>query len=157
MAILRFSMLLKLFCWKLASIIINLLINYCQLKLVTSLTRLLNSRTQAARHTYNSRNRGSNKPLRFFSKSKIGEKSIQYRGTQIWNAIPLEIKNCELFTKFKMSYKNHLLENEVDSTIFLNQTDLLLFSWLGLSIQPIPWLSLTLLSVSSHQLSWLNK
>ena len=86
------------------------------------------SATQAARHTYNLRNRGSNKPLRFFSKSKIGEKSNQYRGTQIWNAIPLEIKNCELFTKFKTLYKNHLLKNEVDSIIFLNQTDLLLFS-----------------------------
>ena len=86
------------------------------------------SATQAVQHTYNLRNQGSNKPLRFFSKSKIGEKSIQYKGSQIWNAMPSDIKNCELFAKFKISYKNHLLESEVDPTIFLNQTDLLLSS-----------------------------
>ena len=86
------------------------------------------SATQAVQHTYNLRNRGNNKPPRFFSNTKIGEKSIQYKGTQIWNAMPLEIKNCELFSKFKTSYKNHLLQTKIDPTIFLNQTDLLLFS-----------------------------
>ena len=47
----------------------------------------------------------------------------------------LNIKNCESFSKFKVSYKKYLLENEIDSNIFLNDTDLLLSSWLALSIQ----------------------
>ena len=86
------------------------------------------SATQATRHTYSLRSLSSNRPPRFISKSKIGEKSIQYKGSQIWNAMPLEIKNCELFAKFKISYKNYLLQTEIDPTIFLNQTDLLLSS-----------------------------
>ena len=66
--------------------------------------------TQVARHSYSLRSQNSNRPPRFISKSKIGEKSIQYKGSQIWNAMPLEIKHCELLAKFKTSYKNHLLE-----------------------------------------------
>ena len=86
------------------------------------------SATQTVNHTYSLRSRNSNRPPRFISNSKIGEKSIQYKGSQIWNAMPLEIKNCELFAKFKISYKNYLLQTEIDPTIFLNQTDLLLSS-----------------------------
>ena len=51
------------------------------------------SATQAARHTYSLRSLSSNRPPRFISKSKIGEKSIQYKGSQIWNAMPLKIVN----------------------------------------------------------------
>ena len=86
------------------------------------------SATQAVTHTYSLRSRNNNRPPRFISKSKIGEKSIQSKGSQIWNAIPLEIKNCELFAKFKTSYKKHLIETEINPSMFLNQTDLLLFS-----------------------------
>ena len=86
------------------------------------------SATQAVSHTYGLRSRNSNKPPRFVSKSKIGEKSIQYKGSQIWKAMPLDIKNCEPFSKLKTSYKKYLLETEIDSTIFLNETDLLLSS-----------------------------
>ena len=86
------------------------------------------SATQIVRHTYSLRSQNNNRPPRFISKSKIGEKSIQFKGSQIWNAMPLEIKNCELIAKFKTSYKNHLLETEIDPCIFLNQTDLLLSS-----------------------------
>ena len=86
------------------------------------------SATQVVRHTYSLRSQNNNRPPRFISKSKIGEKSIQFKCSQIWNAMPLEIKNCELFSKFKTSYKNHLLETEIDPCIFLNPTDLLLAS-----------------------------
>ena len=94
------------------------------------------SATQTVRHTYSLRSQINNRPPRFISKSKIGEKSIQYKGSQIWNAMPIEVKNYELFAKFKTSYKNYLLQTEIDPTIFLNQTDLLLSSWLALYIQP---------------------
>lgn len=93
------------------------------------------SATQAARHTYSLRSLSSNRPPRFISKSKIGEKSIQYKGSQIWNAMPSKLKKCELFSQFKTSYKNYLLETEIDSSIFLNQTELLLSSWLVPAIQ----------------------
>ena len=86
------------------------------------------SATQAARHTYSLRSLSSNRPPRFISKSRIGEKSIQYKGSQMWNAMPLKLKNCEILGQFKTSYKNYLLETEIDSSIFLNQTDLLLSS-----------------------------
>ena len=86
------------------------------------------SATQAGNHTYGLRSRNSNKPPRFISKLKIGEKSVQYKGSQIWKAMPLDIKNCETFSKFKALYKKYLLETEIDSKIFLNETDLLLSS-----------------------------
>ena len=85
------------------------------------------SATQAVNHTHNLRSRNSNRPPRFISKSRIGEKSIQFKGSQIWNAMPSEIKDCG-FSKFKTCYKKYLLETEIDSTIFLNETDLLLSS-----------------------------
>ena len=78
------------------------------------------SASQVAIHTYNLRSQNSNRPPRFISKSKTGEKSIQFKGAQIWNAMPLEIKNSESFSIFKTSYKKHLLENDIDSTIWVN-------------------------------------
>ena len=86
------------------------------------------SASQIVGHTYNLRSRNSNRPPRFISKAKIGEKSIQFKGSQIWNAMPSEIKDCESFAKFKTSYKKYLLETDFDSSIFLNETDLLLSS-----------------------------
>ena len=83
---------------------------------------------QTMNHTYGLRSKKSNKPPRFVSRSRIGERSIQYKGSQIWKAMSLNIKNCESFSKFKVSYKKYLLENEIDSNIFLNDTDLLLSS-----------------------------
>ena len=84
--------------------------------------------TQTVTHTHGLRSRSSNKPPRFVSKSRIGERSIQYKGSQIWKAMPLDVKNCETLPKFKTAYKKYLLENEIDATIFLNETDLLLSS-----------------------------
>ena len=103
-----------------------------QLKLVTTL--LLNQLLKfkvfllAVTHTHGLRSRSSNKPPRFVSKSRIGERSIQYKGSQIWKDMPTDLKNCETFPKFKTAYKKYLLENEIDATIFLNETDLLLYS-----------------------------
>ena len=84
--------------------------------------------TQSVTHTHGLRSRSSNKPPRFVSKSRIGERSIQYKGSQIWKAMPIDLKNCETFPKFKTAYKKYLLENEINATIFLNETDLLLHS-----------------------------
>ena len=50
------------------------------------------SATQAGNHTYGLRSRNSTKPPRFISKLKIGEKSVQYKGSQIWKAMPLRHK-----------------------------------------------------------------
>ena len=80
------------------------------------------------RHTYGLRSRSRNDPPRIFSQSKTGEKSIQFKGSQLWNFLPIDLKNCESFSKFKSAYKNFLLESDIDSTVFLNQTDLLLLS-----------------------------
>ena len=84
--------------------------------------------TPTVSHTHGLRSRSSNKPPRFVSKSRIGERSIQYKGSQIWKAMPLEVRNCESFPKFKTACKKHLLETEINPTIFLNETDLLLYS-----------------------------
>ena len=84
--------------------------------------------TQTVTHTHGLRSRSSNKPPRFVSKSRIGERSIQYKGSQIWKSMPIDLKNCETLPKFKAAYKKYLLENEIDATIFLNETDLLLYS-----------------------------
>ena len=75
-------------------------------------------------------NDGNNKKEpRFISRSKIGEKSIQYKGNQIWNAMEPDIKNSESLSVFKSAYKKFLLESEIDPNLFLNPTNLLLCSW----------------------------
>ena len=95
-------------------------------------TRKYFSRTEISKHAacfdISVRSLCSNKPPCFVSKSRIGERSIQYKGSQIWKAMPTDLKNCETFPKFKTAYKKYLLENEIDATIFLNETDLLLYS-----------------------------
>ena len=84
--------------------------------------------TQTVTHTHGLRSRSSNNPPRFVSTSRIGERSIQYKGSQIWKSMPIDLKNCETLPKFKTAYKKYLLENEIDATIFLDETDLLLNS-----------------------------
>ena len=88
----------------------------------TSADRLL-------QHDYGLRSRNDNKAPRFFSCSKTGEKSIQFKGIQIWNAMPLDIKNSESLSIFKSSYKKFLFESDIDPNMFLNPTNLLLCSW----------------------------
>jgi len=79
-------------------------------------------------HNYGLRSRNNDKAPRFISRSKIGEKSIQFKGNQIWNAMPLDIKKSESLSIFKSAYKKFLLESEIDPNIFLNPTNLLLCS-----------------------------
>ena len=78
-------------------------------------------------HDYGLRSRNDKTP-RFISRSKVGEKSIQYKGYQIWNAMPLHIKKSESLSVFKSSYKKFLSESEIDPNMFLNPTNLLLCS-----------------------------
>ena len=80
-------------------------------------------------HDYGLRSRNDNKAPRFFSCSKTVEKSIQFnKGIQIWNAMPLDIKNSESLSIFKSSYKKFLYESDIDPNMFLNPTNLLLCS-----------------------------
>ena len=37
------------------------------------------------------------------------QKSIRYQGVKIWNEIPTSIKTKQSFKRFKVSYKNYLL------------------------------------------------
>ena len=80
------------------------------------------SETQAVKHTYSLRSSSSNRLSRFISKTKFVEKYIQYKRSKIWYAMPLKLKNCELFSQFKTGYKNYLLETDIDSSIFTNCT-----------------------------------
>ena len=56
----------------------------------------------------------------YFSKSKnckeVGEKSLQFRKTQIWNEIPSEIRSCDFFNAFKKAYKKFLIEATIEGT-----------------------------------------
>ena len=61
------------------------------------------------------RSRNSNAPPRFISEKITGEKSIQYKGAQIWNSLPTEIQSCESLNIFKKSYKNFLIDNSAES------------------------------------------
>ena len=65
-------------------------------------------------HNYGLRSRSRNDPPRFLSRTKTGEKSLQFRKTQIWNEIPTEIKSCEFFNAFKKAYKKILIENTIE-------------------------------------------
>ena len=79
-------------------------------------------------HNYGLRSRNNDKAPRFISRSKIGEKSIQFKGNQIWNNMPLDIKKSESLSIFKSVYKKFLLKSEIDPNMFLNHTNLLLCS-----------------------------
>ena len=86
------------------------------------------SADNVTQHEYGLRSRNNNKAPRFISRSKIGEKSIQYKGNQIWNAMESDIKQSESLSIFKSAYKKFLLESEIDPNLFLNSTNLLLCS-----------------------------
>ena len=57
-----------------------------------------------------------NDPPRFLSRTKTGEKSLQFRKTQTWNEIPSEIKSCEFFNAFKKANKKFLIETTIEGT-----------------------------------------
>ena len=78
-------------------------------------TYFQDSSTQEVTHTHNLRSRNSTAPPRFLSQSFTGEKSIQYKGAQVWNSLPSEIQLSESFSIFKKSCKNYLIENLLES------------------------------------------
>ena len=91
-------------------------INNSLLLLPTQIGRYFeDSSTQEITHSHNLRSRNSNAPPRFISEKFTGEKSIQYKGAQIWNSLPTEIQSCESLNIFKKSYKNFLIDNSVES------------------------------------------
>ena len=61
-------------------------------------------------HSHALRSRSRNDPPRFFSQTKIGEKSLQFKKNKKWDDIPLEVTNCEFFNVFKKNYKKFLIE-----------------------------------------------
>ena len=61
-------------------------------------------------HSHGLRSRSRYEAPRFYSQTKIGEKSLQFKNAQNWDDIPLEVKNCEFFNVFKKNYKKLLLE-----------------------------------------------
>ena len=69
-------------------------------------------------HNYGLRSRDNDKAPRFISRSKIGEKSIQFKGNQIWNAMPLDIRKSESLSIFKSAYKKCLLSLKLTKTYF---------------------------------------
>ena len=72
---------------------------------------------QIINHTHGLRSKESNKPLRFVSRSRIVERSIQYEGSQIWKTMSLDIKNYESFSKFPKK-KNICLKMKMIPTYF---------------------------------------
>ena len=77
--------------------------------LPTSLGNYFELSSDQQTHNHFVRNRS--RPIRFLSKTKTGEKSIQYNSFQLWKEIPLDIKGSQTFNIFKKSYKKYLLES----------------------------------------------
>ena len=65
---------------------------------------------QEISHSHSLRSRSRNDPPRFFSQTKIGEKSLQFKKNKKWDDIPSEVTNCEFFNIFKKNYKKFLIE-----------------------------------------------
>ena len=67
-------------------------------------------RNAGVSHRYNLRNRGLNLPSVAFTSSH-GEKSIQNRGSKLWNKLPDEIIQSENLRIFKKNLKSHLMQD----------------------------------------------
>ena len=76
-------------------------------------------RNENIHHNYNLRNRNIITPIIDFN-SATGKKSIQFRGAQLWNSLPENIRNSESLKIFKRKLKEHLLEDSSldDSDIY---------------------------------------
>ena len=61
-------------------------------------------------HTYSTRSKDKNvlHPPKF--RSNLGQTSIKFVGTVVWNSIPEDLKNITSRFKFKRELKNYLLE-----------------------------------------------
>ena len=60
-------------------------------------------------HSHFVRNR--QRPIRLLSRTKTGEKSVQYKAFQLWNDLSEDIKKSESFLIFKRVYKDHLINS----------------------------------------------
>ena len=47
-------------------------------------------------------------------RTRYGERSIQYRGSILWNDIPENIRACGTLKIFKKQFKLHLLQHQID-------------------------------------------
>ena len=76
-------------------------------------------RNENVHHNYNLRNRNIFTPYIDFN-SAVGKKSIQFRGAQLWNALPENIRKSESLKIFKRKLKEHLLNDSTldDSDIY---------------------------------------
>ena len=72
-------------------------------------------RNSNAAHQYNLRNRKVHLPTISLNSGR-GEKSIQFRGSKLWNEIPDEIRCSESFNVFKKYLKEFLIEDLPDES-----------------------------------------
>ena len=70
-------------------------------------------------HGYYLRNRGLNTPIIDYS-SSFGEKSIQFRGAKVWNALPTDLCKTESLDFSRKNLKSHIFEDssEEDDDIY---------------------------------------
>ena len=73
------------------------------------------SADEIIQHHYNLRSCSGNKPTRFISRSKSGEKSVQFKGSQIWKSMPPDIRNCE---SLSMTTKMPISQQPVENMFF---------------------------------------
>ena len=59
-------------------------------------------------HSYHTRSRTNQNYTFPYTRTNIGQNSLQFVGPKIWNDIPLEIKNSSKFV-FKKKYKGYIL------------------------------------------------
>ena len=70
-------------------------------------------------HRYNLRRRGGNTNYMKY-KTSYGQRSLQYRCTDIWNNIPHELHDCHTIAAFKRQLKSHLLASQdIDGVVSL--------------------------------------
>ena len=75
-------------------------------------------------HVYSTRNRDDLLPNQ--ARLTISQNSLSHAGPNIWNSIPLEIKNSPSRNSFKFNFKRHLLSfYSVEPWSFALQADLL--------------------------------
>ena len=79
---------------------------------VTDIANHFNLKNANRSQRYNLRSRGSNMATIEYSSSH-GEKSIQNRGSKLWNDLPHEIINSETLSIFKRKLKSHLLHDSL--------------------------------------------
>ena len=64
---------------------------------------------ETPRHSYNLRSQARRRDPQIIHKTSSGKQSIQFRGNELWNFIPDEIKGAQSSNVFKKMYKSHLL------------------------------------------------